>query len=198
MRSHRIKHVGLTCNIAPIIAGAAIVAGSSLLGGVLANRGASAEAGKNRAFQDLLSRTAHQREVKDLRLAGLNPILSAGGKGASTPAGAVAPVRDVISPAVNSAMALLTMKANINALDAQANNLNANAGLTTAKTALEVQKSDATLKARSWFDELFGDGDTSAKGLYNRGLKNISLQKFDAKPKKYLDIPVKKNSSHYK
>ncbi len=49
------------------------------------------QASKNREFQNQMSSTAHQREVHDLKLAGLNPILSAGGRGASSPAGNMAP-----------------------------------------------------------------------------------------------------------
>jgi len=94
---------------------------SSLAGGLLGNASAKREAARNRNFQLMMSSTAHQREVKDLRAAGLNPILSAtGGPGASTGSGSTAQQDDVITPAVSSAISLIRTMAEATKLQAEA------------------------------------------------------------------------------
>lgn len=84
--------------------------GTQLAGTILTNRANKKMAERQMAFQAGMSSTAHQREVADLRAAGLNPILSAGGSGASSPGGASATMENPTSGAAGTIMQAKQLK----------------------------------------------------------------------------------------
>jgi hypothetical protein len=79
----------------PVTLAGLFSAGGSILGSGISARSTAKQMSfqskanqKQMDFQERMSNTSHQREITDLRKAGLNPILSAGGNGASSPSGA--------------------------------------------------------------------------------------------------------------
>lgn len=77
--------------------------------GAVSSIGASALSYKiakeNRKFQERMSNTAYQRGMKDMKSAGLNPILAYQKGGASSPGGSISTVADPTTSAVSAMMA---------------------------------------------------------------------------------------------
>lgn len=129
--------------------GGAIGSGiAGVLGAEEANDQRVASSREQMAFQERMSNTAHQREVKDLAAAGLNPMLSAKLSGASSPAGSM----PVVENSSTSAETASTNAMNRALIAAQIKTAESQAALNSAQAAKVVEEtqqvhSESGLKA---------------------------------------------------
>lgn len=114
-------------------------AGLGVGGGILANRQSAKSTAKSIAFQRELAQNAHQWEVADLRAAGLNPILSAGGPGARASGGAQYKAENVLKEAASTALQYQRTSAEIDNIKANTDN---------TQNMADINRIEAVVKAK--------------------------------------------------
>ncbi len=195
------------------------IGGGDLFGGLISGLGASekqsadkASSARQMAFQERMSNTAHQRQMKDLKRSGINPMLSAKLGGASSPSGSQYQATNIGAEAVKGGLAgaqatnakNMALMSSIDAKAAQQAGLSPNLWTPTAKNLFLAGKfgSKAALTPYSTMERT-----SSARGM--RGLsakEKLAVQqdknRRQAKKKKFItplgDATLHGTYSNYK
>lgn len=124
-------------------------------------------ADKQMYFQERLANTAHQRQVADLKKAGLNPILSAGGVGAATPQGAMSQAQNPNAGLAATAFEAAKSYAEMKNLKRQTELLEAQ----TRKTNVDAKVATKGIPEADLKNKLYDAIQTGAKKIINNNMR---------------------------